>query len=191
MFHDSVNNKQLNFLLNSFSIRLFKSSDSIAELTSLLNRAYKPLADRGMNFVASHQTEEQTSRHPVMGECFIAVSDRAVSDGSVIAGTIFIYSKKIPLNGPELYNDPDVLLWGKFAVEPSLQKTGIGKKLMNFIENLAVERGKKYLALDTSERAQDLIDYYTRNGYKFVCYHKWDVVNYRSVVMKKELINTV
>ena len=83
--------------------------------------------------------------------------------------------------------DSPGLLFGKFAVEPDLQKLGIGSRLMDFAESLAKSRGKKRMVLDTSENAEHLIKYYNKRGYKYLHSWQWPDVNYKSVVMVKDL----
>jgi hypothetical protein len=55
------------------------------------------------------------------------------------------------------------------------------------VERRAREKGVAELALDTSEHAEGLIAKYTRRGYRFIEYAKWDSVNYRSVILSKRL----
>ena len=75
----------------------------------------------------------------------------------------------------------------QFAVRTNLQGRGLGTQVMNFIENRAAELGVEYLALDTSERAFDLIEMYKKRGYLEVAKHSWDFTNYKSVVLSKKL----
>lgn len=164
---------------NNILIRRFTKDDSISELTALLHRAYKQLADMGLYFVATYISDEEAKLLIDRGECFIAELN-----GKII-GSILLYAKG--KNNPPLYLREDVSVFGKFAVEPEYQKSGIGDKLMKYIEDYVKSKGVKILALDTAEQAQHLIDYYSRRGYKFAGYHKWGMVNYRSVIMSKEL----
>lgn len=171
------------FTINNikYTIRPFiESSDSAEELTELLHRAYKRLADMGLNFIATFQSVEYTRSYFRKGQCFVLTS------GEKIEGTIF-YQTVMWDDAPEIYKDQDSVLVGKFAVEPSLQKLGLGEKLMDFVECYAAKNGKKRVVLDTSEKALHLIEYYTRRRYKFIENWQWPDVNYRSVIMSKEL----
>ena len=161
------------------TIRPFSQNDSISELTSLLHRAYKRLADMGLYFVATYISEEDMQSFIDRGECFVAVS------GEKIIGTILLYP--MDKNTPEIYQRDDLQVFGKFAVEPECQCKGIGGMLMDFIEKYVKEKGIKELALDTAEQAWHLIKYYSKRGYKQVGYYKWRTTNYRSVVMTKRL----
>src|SRR6478736_6109693 len=64
----------MKFTINNteYEIRKWKESDSIPELTELLHRAYKPLAeDMGLIFLATHQSDAQTKRRVEQGDCFV------------------------------------------------------------------------------------------------------------------------
>lgn len=155
---------------------------SVNELTSLLHRSYKRLADMGLYYQAASQSPERTLERLVGAVCLIAIKDES------IIGTISFY--------PGAYTNEEKCAWfdradvgrfGQFAVDPGHQKLGLGKIFIDMIEGLAVEHGKNYLALDTSEKAGHLIDYYDKLGYEHVEYMQWNDANYRSVVMSKNL----
>jgi GNAT superfamily N-acetyltransferase len=161
------------------NIRPYSETDSISELTSLLHRAYKRLADMGLHFVATYISDEDAKELIDRGECFVAELD-----GKII-GTILLYAKG--KNSPEFYKRDDVAVFGKFAVDPLYQNQGIGGMLMDYIEQYVKSKGIKELALDTAEQAAHLIEYYKKRGFRFIGYQKWSVVNYRSVMMSKSL----
>ena len=161
------------------TIRNWRDSDSITHLTDLLHRAYKPLAEMGLHFVATHQTEK-TTRHRIKYGCFVAEID------GQIVGTI-AYQPPGTNFGCLWYDRNDIAYFGQFAVEPALQRGGIGSMLIRHIEDHARNDGAIELAFDTSEHATHLIDYYRNRGYRFVQHVRWDEVNYRSVVMSKRL----
>jgi GNAT superfamily N-acetyltransferase len=163
----------------NITIRKFSKTDSIFELTSLLHRAYKRLADMGLYFVATYISEDDMQGFVDRGECFVADMN------GKIVGTILLYPRG--KNSPEIYQRDDLIVFGKFAVEPELQCKGIGGMLMDYIEKYVKEKGIKELALDTAEQAQHLVDYYSKRGYRQVGFHQWNKTNYRSVVMTKKL----
>jgi GNAT superfamily N-acetyltransferase len=160
-------------------IRPFAETDSVPDLTSLLHRSYKRLADMGLRFVATYISEKDTRYFIDNGECFVAEL------GGKIIGTILIYPKGKTI--PEFYKRDDVAVFGKFAVDPLYQNKGVGAMLMDYIENHVKSKGIKELALDTAEQAVHLIEYYKKRGFRFVGYQKWSVTNYRSVIMSKTL----
>lgn len=164
-----------------YEIRLFDGEkDSVNELTGLLHRSYKRLADMGLHFIATFQDEEFTRNYLKRGECFV------LTYSEKIIGTIFYYTKIWP-DAPEIFKRPGVVLFGKFAVDPEYQNMGLGSRLMDFIEKHALENFKSEIVLDTSEKAYHLIEYYKNRGYRFEHYWQWRDVNYRSVIMAKKL----
>jgi GNAT superfamily N-acetyltransferase len=152
----------------------------VEELTNLLHRAYKRLADMGLNFIATFQSVEYTRNYFKKGECYILES------AGKLAGTVFYYTTMWD-DAPEIYKQTDSVLIGKFAVEPELQNLGLGSKLMDFFESLARINNKKRVVLDTSEKALHLIDYYNKRGYIYELHWQWPDVNYKSVILSKEL----
>lgn len=166
----------------NYQLRLLSAADDLIALTAMLHRAYAALAQRGMHFLASHQTVDVTRRRLAKGECWVAVARDA------IIGTI-VLKDPASTNGAPWYDRPDVASFGQFAVEPAWQSRGLGSALLDQVERRAREKGITHLALDTAETADDLIAFYARRGYRFVEYTKWDDVNYRSVIMSKRLID--
>ena len=161
-------------------IRELRESDSLEELTDLLHRAYKVLADMGLQFLATHQDTSITKRRVERGRCFVAECE------DLIIGTVTVF--KAPSNWKcEWYIRSEVMTAGQLAVEPEFQGNDIGKKLMNHVEEHAKELGALELALDTSEQATNLIEWYARLDYRFIQFVQWEPVNYRSVVMSKRL----
>ena len=75
-------------------VRLLGPDDSLEELTGLLNRAYKSLADMGLNYVASWQGVDITKRRLENALCFVVEIDGR------IVGTIFVGGRRprLPLS---------------------------------------------------------------------------------------------
>jgi ribosomal protein S18 acetylase RimI-like enzyme len=134
----------------------------------------------GLRFMATHQDDEVTKKRLQNGESFV------VEQNNKIIACITLYKSK-GKNRCSWYNNEGVLYFGQFAVEPSFQQKGIGSKMMDFIEGYALKNEAKEISLDTSEEAKHLIEYYEKRAYRFIQYHKWDEVNYRSIVMSKKL----
>jgi GNAT superfamily N-acetyltransferase len=165
---------------DSILYRLLRPTDDIPAITDLLHRAYAPLAAAGLHYLASHQSAEVTSRRLSQGDAVVAVAaDR-------IIGVITLASATAT-GGSPLYDRADVARFGQFAVEPQCQGAGVGSSLLTIVEELARERGVQTLGLDTSEHASALIQFYRTKGYQFIEFVRWADVNYRSVVMAKEL----
>ena len=161
-------------------IRLVDDSDSMKEITDLLHLAYRTLAEMGFRYNATHQSEEVTRRRFDRGEGYVVLKREK------LIGTITMYYPRKG-DGPRWYERPDVAKFGQFAVEPDLQKRGIGSAMLEFIEERAIETGAVELALDTAEGADNLIKFYMKRGYRFIEYADWESPNYRSVIMSKTL----
>ena len=171
-------------MLAGVTIRELRDDDDLDALTELLHRAYAPLAAAGMRFLASHQSVEVTRHRIERGTCLVAVRS------GTIVGTI-VYSPPGSLGGSPFLARPDVAEFGQFAVEPSLQRTGIGAELMRRVEEMGRIDGAAWMSLNTSESAHHLIAYYEKRGYTFSEHVQWREVNYRSVIMAKPLASQV
>ena len=162
-------------------IRPFAESDSFAALTALLHRAYSSLAAMGFRFFATHQTPADTASRIENSFCWVGEYR-----GEPVA-TVCLYSGRHPEGRCEWYSREGVWRFGQFAVEPHLQRYGLGSTLMDIVEGYARRNGAEELALDTAEGAHHLIAYYSRRGYRPVGHVQWDITNYRSIVMSKAL----
>ena len=156
--------------------------DSLAEITELLHQAYAPLAAQGFNYVAASQNAEVTSKRLAAGESYVA---RA---GEKIVGVITYYPRKMAgIDEPSIYAEESAGHFGQFAVLPSMQKLGVGYKLLTLVEQVALEAGKTIIACDTAEGATHLIAYYQNLGYEPAGYHRWSHACYRSIILCKTL----
>jgi RimJ/RimL family protein N-acetyltransferase len=160
--------------------RYLAPDDSIDEITGMLHEAYAPLAKNGMRFVASYQAPSVTQERVKKGETIVAI------DNGRLVGIITL-AEITTTRGSPFYDRDDVASFGQFAVRPSHQGRGIGAKLLDLVEQRAREKGVGELALDTSERAVQLIELYKAKGYRFVEYLQWRDTNYRSMVFAKML----
>lgn len=166
--------------LEEIYIRAFRSSDSVNEITNLLHRSYKQLADMGFRYVATHQDDSETEKRLKGGISYVALSE-----GKIIS-TVTLY-KNSKNHKAEWYRHKNIAHFGQYAVLPGYQNKGLGNFMMTVIENKAKVLGAIELALDTSEGADHLIQYYEKRGYRFIDYINWEVTNYRSVIMSKNL----
>jgi len=157
-----------------------KHCDLIEPLTDLLHAAYRPLAEKGMRYLATHQPPETTLKRLKKGDSFLGFTE-----GELVSTIIVV--KDDPNEPCGWYQNPEVYFFTQFAVKPKYQGLGLGKKLMDFVEEYATSDGAKEMALDTSEYAHHLISIYKKRGYRFVEYAQWSVTNYRSVILSKSL----
>jgi GNAT superfamily N-acetyltransferase len=177
---DDMNTDDTKYQANNITIRQLCESDSLDDLTELLHRAYKHLADLGLKYVATYQDVDITRKRLKNGTCYIAESD------GLIVGTV-LYRQPGQAKGCEFYGRPDIAHVSQLGVEPDLQRNGIGAKLMRHCEVIAARDGASELSLDTAESAGHLIEWYERLGYRFVEYIDWEITNYRSVIMSKRV----
>lgn len=153
----------------------------IPAVTALLHRAYARLAAEGLHFVAANQDDDTTRKRIRGGVCLVAERDGA------IVGTI-TYLPPGEKGGCDWYERDDVAEFEQYAVEPSLQGTGIGERLLDEAERRAHADGAAELACDTAVPAAGLIAMYERRGYRAVQPVDWrPFTNYESVVLSKRL----
>jgi GNAT superfamily N-acetyltransferase len=165
-------------------VRRFGPGDSYEEMTALLHRAYRELAEMGQRFYATFQDASVTKKRAESGECWVAVLD------DELVATITWYTSE-QTHGCAWYDRPGIASVGQLGVDPALRKRGIGAHLMDLAERRARESGAEEIALDTSENAKHLIALYERRGYRFIEHAQWDIPNYRSVILSKRLVNQV
>lgn len=158
--------------------RAWGSNDDVAQLTALLHRAYKELADMGLRYTATWQTAAITEERIQGGRCTVAVLNGR------FVGTVTFYRES---DGCEWYERPDVASFGQFGVDPDFRGQGIGRTLLDIVEAQARESGAEELALDTAEGATHLISLYLKRGFRFVQHVQWHETNYRSVILSKRL----
>jgi GNAT superfamily N-acetyltransferase len=164
----------------SVTIRRLGAGDSLEDLTDLLHRAYRPLLDAGLRYLATHQDAATTAGRAATGECFVAETE-----GRVV-GTVTLVSPE-NAEGCAYFERPGVAMFHQYAVDPAWQGRGIGARLLAHVERRAAELGAVELALDTAEATTGLIALYEKRGYRLVGRADWDVTNYQSVVMAKRL----
>ena len=163
------------------SIRKLRDDDPIPEITALLHAAYAPLAAMGFRYTATHQDDDVTRRRLDQGRPRVATLD-----GRIVA-TITLYDTPPEVSNSRWYLKSGVWRFGQFAVRPDLQGKGLGRRLMETVEQEAIDGGALELALDTAEGALHLIRWYERLGYRFIEHADWSTTNYRSVILSKSL----
>jgi GNAT superfamily N-acetyltransferase len=156
--------------------------DSYEDVTRLLHAAYRGLAEMGLNYVAATQ-DAQTTRERAEAATVCLVARQA----GRLAATICYYAESPSADDPAWYRRRDVSFFGQFGVEPSLQGTGIGSRLIAAAEVRAVADAKTEFACDTAEPARHLIAYYSRHGFRPVGRHRWPHAVYESLILSKRI----
>jgi GNAT superfamily N-acetyltransferase len=139
-------------------LRRLEDADSMEYLTDLLHRAFSRIGAMGIPCSCMNQPAEVTRQRISRGDCFVA------SSGDLIVGTITLYPPDAASDSKHYRND-SVGTLRQLAVDPLLHARGIGSALLRLAENWALQRGYLWLALDTPEPAEHLIDYYRRQGF--------------------------
>ena len=161
-------------------IRSFRDDDDLDGLTSLLHRAYAPLAAAGLRYTATYQSAEVTLRRLQTGHPLVAELD-----GRVI-GTVTVYQKN-PDSVVPLYREADAFYFGQFGVDPDCAGRGVGRALHAAAIRHALNQGARRMALDTAAPAHNLIATYHRWGYVIVDRIHFSSTNYESVIMCRDL----
>lgn len=106
-------------------------------------------------------------------------------DGSLVGTIVVAGPNRASLC--EYYRQPHVATVQQFAVDPLIQKTGIGSILLERCELWALEKGFREIALDTADLATHLISFYSAKGYVVSGTVFWPGKSYRSLVMTKTI----
>jgi GNAT superfamily N-acetyltransferase len=181
----------------NITVRRLAPSDSIAELTSLLHRAYAKQVAMGLRPLAGRQDQATTRKRVFSGECWVAVEHVGLPDPADPTGLAretkqklvgcILYHEIEDAEGPAWFHRSDVAWFSQFAVDTGYQGAGIGQMLLETVEQRAREERATELALSMAEPDVDLKNYYLKRGYRIVDQWQWPYTNYRSIVMSKAM----
>lgn len=191
------------------TIRRLRPEDSISEITMLLHRAYRPQVEMGLRPLAGRQDDSITADRAANSECWLAViagaragrsTDERASAGQAapdaefgpdkIVGVI-LFEEKEKVDFPPFFLRPDVCHFAQFGVDPTMQGMGIGRLLLEKVEERAKEKDAAELALSMAEPDQGLLQFYVNRGFRLVEYWQWPYTNYRSCILSKKLTSGV
>lgn len=161
-------------------VRPLRPDDSFEVLTALLHAGYARLGALGLNYTAVDQDVETTRRRATRGRCLVAELDGR------LVGTLSLW-RGGPDEETERFRRADAFVLGQFAVDPALQRRGIGTALLAEAERVARTEGAVELLGDTAEAAAHLVGYYERLGWAVVGTLRWPGKTYRSVLLAKAL----
>ena len=172
-------------------VRLIIPQDSISEITRLLHRAYRPQVEMGLKPLAGRQTDDVTADRAANSECYLAVIDdpdaRSVGvQRDKIVGVI-LFEEVERVTFPHFFLRPDVAHFAQFGVDPDLQGLGIGRLLLEKVEQRARENKATELALSMAEPDTNLRAFYEKRGFRFIEFWQWPYTNYRSCILSKAL----
>ncbi len=173
------------------AIRPLQPADDLGALTAMLNRAYAGLAAAGMNFTAATQDEATTRRRVARGACLVAIDAAGAPVGSVCIAPPYDAAADPWVAEARWLQAPDTAHLHQFGVEPALQRSGLGTRLLAAAEQWAREQGFARIVLDTAAPAAHLRAWYGRSGYAEVGSAQWAGKTYRSVMLRKVLVDPV
>ncbi len=161
-------------------IRPLRADDSLQDITSMLHRAFSPMAREGIGCASSEQSEEATRHRASLGDCFVAVVNHRV------VGTLTLRwaSRR---SDCRWYRQANVASLHQFAVDPAFQGEGIGTLLLRHAKNWAHQNHFDELALDTPLPAQHLIRFYEAQGFHQVGLVQFAGRSYVSCVLSHSL----
>jgi GNAT superfamily N-acetyltransferase len=171
-------------------VRALLATDPIAPITELLHRAYASQRERGMDPLAGRQSVEITRQRCYRGQTFVALTP---ADGPASGGFakrllgVILFQEREDAAFPPWFLRKDVTHFSQFAVEPGLQRSGVGVALLARVEHETLAMGATELALSMAEPDVPLREYYERRGYRVVQSWQWPYTNYQSLIMSKTL----
>ena len=178
------------------TVRRLAATDPVPAITRLLHSAYAKQVAMGLRPLAGRQDDATTARRCANGECYIATLPaggaprdrrRGARANERIVGVILFHEVE-DAEGPPWFRRKDVDYFSQFAVDPDVQGAGIGRLLLEKVEQRARECGAAELGLSMAEPDRELFEYYLRRGYRLIEYWQWPYTNYRSAILSKRLV---
>lgn len=156
----------------------------VRAITALLHRAYGAYAALGLRYTAATQDDALTLARLSRGSALIAVDA-----GGVIVGTVSYYNGPSEAEAASIpwYRGAEIGNFGQFAVEPTIQKGGLGARLIGEVDALARADGKGELACETALPNAPLVAYYHRRGFRDVATFRWPGDAFDCVVLSKRV----
>lgn len=160
-------------------VRPLNGNDSIAEITDLLHRAFARGPRHPYDYPAAKQNCDTTAEQVQRGRGCVAVIN-----GSIVGlGIVWPPAEPATRRGCPRRR---VAHLRQLAVEPDLQKMGLGTAILDACERTAVEMGASELSGSAPIGSQQLL-FYKRRGYRPVRYTRWSNTDYDSIIFAKRL----
>jgi len=165
---------------NQILFRRLEDGDSLEHLTDLLHRAFSRIGRMGIPCSCVSQPPEVTRQRISRGDCFVALS------GDLIVGTVTLCAPDGAADSTH-YRNSRVGTLHQLGVDPLFHGQGIGNALLRLAEHWALNHGYLWLALETPEAANHLVDYYQCQGFRIIETVQFTDRPYRSVVLSKSV----
>lgn len=175
---------------SAVEVRPLLATDPIAPITELLHRSYQGQRDRGMDPLAGRQSVEITRQRCYRGQTFVALRPAPGAPSSRFAERLLgaiLFQEREDAAFPPWFLRSDATHFSQFAVDPSLQRGGVGSALLSRVEQETLAIGARELALSMAEPDVPLREYYERRGYRVVQTWQWPYTNYQSLILSKAL----
>jgi GNAT superfamily N-acetyltransferase len=182
---------------------MIRPGDPIPAITKLLHRAYAKQVEMGLRPLAGRQDDATTADRAAHSECYIAtIPETARSARSSTGGPkaetrsgpererivgIILFEERESVTFPPFFLRPDVCHFAQFGVDPDFQGFGIGRLLLDKVEERAREKAAAELALSMAEPDRDLYRFYEKRGFRLIEHWQWPYTNYRSCILSKQL----
>jgi predicted N-acetyltransferase YhbS len=155
-----------------FTIRAAVNQEA-DQVASIINAAFE--VERPFRLRGERTSTEDVRRLMLAGNTFFVAEE-----GGRIVGTV--YARITGITG----------YFGMLSVDPSLQRSGIGRALREYAEEFCKEHGCTEMTLTTGDFRTELLPYYSRAGYRVVSTEpgtpEWSMRNeFRIVHMAKPL----
>lgn len=158
---------------HSYKIRWAKSDDAPL-IRAIVNQAYRELADLGLNYTATYQDEAETLRRMANSRVLV------IEDEGRAIGTILMREEN-------KIDQRRAAYLGQFGFLPEYKGRGLGRQVMDFMEQLALREGYECVQLDTAKPAAHLVSMYLRRGYRIVGETHFEGKTYHSYIFEKNL----
>lgn len=141
----------------AYSIEIADATD-IPKLVAIINQSYRGEGSKAGWTSEAYFVEgdKRTDKNDLLRHLdgANAVMLKAVNDGNEPSGCVYLQKR----NGK--------LYLGMLSVKPTLQKTGIGKLLMQASEKYAAQQGLSVIMMYVVSLRSELIEWYQKQGYR-------------------------
>lgn len=148
------------------------------EITEVIHQAFIEKKEKGMNYLGSYQTVEITKKRVGDGICLVALLNKKV------VGTMTVKFFKPTRKGKKWHNETMYAYASQDAVLPEYKGLGIGRKLQNKRIEICQENNVDELLMHTSTYAQDILNWWKRQGAQKIELISGTATNYYSIRMR-------